>query len=445
MSIFTTYNVIILTETWLNDSFFDSELVCENWVLFRMDRDYEGLGLTRGGGVLIAIHKSIPCSSVDLVLDRTIEQTWAKIVTENLSLFIGVAYVPPSSPLDVYESNLRQIEAIINHMKFQDNCLLLGDWNLKVDWKVDDEIPGLLLPRFPQNYSSSLDHEDNFISIEYSILKFLLSKGFVQLNSNLNSIGNILDLVFFNELSDKISIRPASSSESRFKNSIHHTALDISIEMQLPPHEEPIISYKLDFKRADYSNIAFELSSIDWTLLDVMDTDMAVDYFYCKLSDLFDKYVPRRQNKNFNRYPWLDRDLRHLRNVRDRSKNSPQYNDLCTQFNEKSKLAYEQYIQNLGEEIIYNPHSFFDYIKSQKNTDGFQSSLKRDGVFSSDSNVIANMFANHFSSVYQSPINSTSFRLEQSITYDSLDNITLSEEEVLDELISLDPKKVCWS
>ena len=43
MSIFTNYNVIILTETWLNDSFYDSEMVCENWVLFRMDRDYEGL------------------------------------------------------------------------------------------------------------------------------------------------------------------------------------------------------------------------------------------------------------------------------------------------------------------------------------------------------------------------------------------------------------------
>ena len=60
--------------------------------------------------------------------------------------------------------------------------------------------------------------------------------------------------------------------------------------------------------------------------------------------DLFDKYVPRRQNKKFNRYPWLDRDLRHLRNARDISKNSPQYYDLFNiTFSRKSQIINWEY------------------------------------------------------------------------------------------------------
>ena len=448
MSMFTSFNVIVLTETWLNDSFYDSELVCENWVLFRMDRDFEGLGLTRGGGVLIAVHKSVPCTKVDLILDRSLEQTWAKIVSENFSVFIGVTYVPPSSPLNLYESHLNQIGAVHLLMEDRDKCLLLGDWNLNLDWEEDEDLPGLLLPRFPSFPSnrfrhalSSPDHDENFISVEFSVLKYLFNKGFVQLNGQHNSLGNILDLVFFSELSDQISIRAASSNESRFKNSVHHSALYLSFELQLPPQVDATGINCFDFKNADYNNIATNLSYIDWSVLDMMDTEGAVDYFYGNLTNLLELYVPRKQKKSQSRYPWLDRELRHLRNMRDRSKNSPNYNELCSLFDERSKLAYTQYIQKIGEGIISDPNSFFDYIKSQKNTDGYPSSIQKDGVFSSDPSAIASMFAHHFSSVYQNPINSTNFSREQSNPTIILDEIILLEEEVLDELLALDPKK----
>lgn len=89
MSLFSIYNVIVLVETWLNKTFFDAELMCDDWVIYRTDRDYDGLGLTRGGGVLIAIHKSIASSNVNIVFDKSLEQTWAKIVTESCSLYLG--------------------------------------------------------------------------------------------------------------------------------------------------------------------------------------------------------------------------------------------------------------------------------------------------------------------------------------------------------------------
>ena len=47
------FNVFCLTETWLSDLIFDSEVLPHHFILYRKDR------LSRGGGVLIAVHVSI--------------------------------------------------------------------------------------------------------------------------------------------------------------------------------------------------------------------------------------------------------------------------------------------------------------------------------------------------------------------------------------------------
>jgi hypothetical protein len=51
--------IICITETWLNDSFYNHRLFPNSYSVFRAARDYTDLNLTRGGGVLIAVHHSI--------------------------------------------------------------------------------------------------------------------------------------------------------------------------------------------------------------------------------------------------------------------------------------------------------------------------------------------------------------------------------------------------
>jgi hypothetical protein len=50
---------VYITETWLNDSFYNHSLLPDSCSVFRADRNYTGLNLTRGGGVLIAVRRSI--------------------------------------------------------------------------------------------------------------------------------------------------------------------------------------------------------------------------------------------------------------------------------------------------------------------------------------------------------------------------------------------------
>ena len=49
------YDVVAVTETWLNDNILDSEILSHGYSIYRHDRDSS----KRGGGVLLAVKQSI--------------------------------------------------------------------------------------------------------------------------------------------------------------------------------------------------------------------------------------------------------------------------------------------------------------------------------------------------------------------------------------------------
>ena len=52
-------DIIILTESWLNDDIQDSEIDLPFYNIFRTDRNYKNTSSTRGGVVLIAVNNKI--------------------------------------------------------------------------------------------------------------------------------------------------------------------------------------------------------------------------------------------------------------------------------------------------------------------------------------------------------------------------------------------------
>lgn len=54
-----SYDIIVLTETWLLDGVLNTELFDDRYLVFRRDRDYERTGQSRGGGVLIAVNHNL--------------------------------------------------------------------------------------------------------------------------------------------------------------------------------------------------------------------------------------------------------------------------------------------------------------------------------------------------------------------------------------------------
>lgn len=70
------YDIIIITETWLLSVHEDSEIFDNDWNIFRKDR-YQCT--TRGGGVLIAIRKSLASSPVPVHIPDEVEQVWMRL------------------------------------------------------------------------------------------------------------------------------------------------------------------------------------------------------------------------------------------------------------------------------------------------------------------------------------------------------------------------------
>jgi hypothetical protein len=52
-------DVIAITETWLNSSVLDTELLSTDFVIYRRDRD-SNANKKHGGGVLLGIKKNVP-------------------------------------------------------------------------------------------------------------------------------------------------------------------------------------------------------------------------------------------------------------------------------------------------------------------------------------------------------------------------------------------------
>ena len=97
--------MILLTETWLTNDISTSEIFSNNYLVFRKDRNLQEHGVTRGGGVLLAVNAHFHVTHLDLsFLTQEIPQidiVGVKLISQNV--FIFVLYIPPSISLYDFE------------------------------------------------------------------------------------------------------------------------------------------------------------------------------------------------------------------------------------------------------------------------------------------------------------------------------------------------------
>lgn len=80
------YDVIVGTETWLDDSVYDNELFCNNYHMYRRDRQSTSLAGKSGGGVLVAV--SIKYHSKKMShYESTGEDLWISVKTSSDKAF----------------------------------------------------------------------------------------------------------------------------------------------------------------------------------------------------------------------------------------------------------------------------------------------------------------------------------------------------------------------
>ncbi|MCG8112559.1 MAG: endonuclease/exonuclease/phosphatase family protein, partial [Candidatus Thiodiazotropha taylori] len=120
----SNFDVISLTETWLNDTITNQDIAFNNFQLpFRRDR----IGDSHGG-IAVYVKTGIPCKRRDDLELINIECMWLEVNIRNRKILVGTFYRPPNSTPLV----LNEIENSIGLAVDTDiaDIIVLGDFNL---------------------------------------------------------------------------------------------------------------------------------------------------------------------------------------------------------------------------------------------------------------------------------------------------------------------------
>lgn len=392
----------MLTETWLTESIYDSELFDSRYQVFRRDRASSLLNnKDRGGGVLIAVSNKYDAIRVS-ESESLIEDLWIKIKMvincNTVCLNVCCVYIPCPPTMFYLDHFLTKLNKVMDgHTK--SNILILGDFNLsQVTWQGTSE-DGALSP-------------DNFGSPLGSLLVDTLSfNNLNQFNSNHNSHGKILDLV----LSNLDSIRVIRCSDPLTKEDLYHPALLVKTYLTVAPSLPIYSKLRSNFFKADYHLINQEINKIPWsaTLGSEHSVSDMTTVFYSKINSIINKNVPLNKH-NVNTFPvWYSKSLIKLINEKNKChktfkkfknpRDKLTHSLLRTRCKQEIKAAFKRYTVLIEKNISKNPKLFWNYVKNSKRKLGsIPQKMYHENKFETDGVSIANLFSSYFDSIYTS-------------------------------------------
>lgn len=400
-------DIIVLTETWLNDNIHCSELFDKCYTVYRADRDLNLTTKKDGGGCLVAVKSKYYSCRLNY-WETAKDDLWISIVkSDNEKLFINTKYIDCQSTLDQYNVHLKKIEEIVNVCSPNSEFLLLGDYNLSdsITWKVD--LDGVCSAHNISGQKKLMAH---------ALVDTLAIANLKQFNHVKNHLNRTLDLVLSNIDYSKISLTEDIDPLVCIDN--NHPALLLSVSTKPLKYLNEKRLPKLNFFRANYIELNRLITDIDWVSeLQNLSIDEATIRFYEILLKML-VHVPKVKQTN-GKFPcWYSGELIRLINRKSIVKESidtkkkagvdtqDDYNVFSLLRKQVKRLqdqCHAVYISNIEEKLSSNTKCFFSYTKARKATNSLPNVVHHENVTASDRQSACNLFAKYFASVYQQP------------------------------------------
>lgn len=441
------YEIIILTETWLNCDIFDAEIFDDRYQVFRRDRQSKTMNEGKeGGGVLIAVQKCFDAYR-NSNLETLCEDLWVTIELSGRfcrsKLHLCAIYLPPPVKMDCMAHLTSKLEGSLDYLN---NVFMIGDFNLnQIDWQLSPN----------HNYLEPQNAYNNVCTI---LLDFANSICLRQFNNVRNCNNRILDLIFSNS-SYPISVTAAFDNIS--KVDVYHPPLQIDIlcSQQKLLNQNHKTVFK--FHNADYGLIIDRLNSYDWT--HELDTSKSLEEntekFYNIINNIITELVPKKQ-LNKNKYPiWYSKNLIRILKEKEKCRvkmkkfqnklDEFEYNLLKKRTNLLIHKCYTSYIINVQNNVIKNPKYFWSYIKAKShNKSHIPQCMKLKNKEASDGQSIANLFCEHFASIYKKPQKFDEYNynfFNEPFDARHLSHLYILEPEIEKRLKCLNASKGCGS
>jgi hypothetical protein len=417
-----SFDIIALVETNLTPDILDSELGFHDFTVFRCDRSTLTSRKSCGGGSLIAVHKSISCSSISPSSQNT-ESVFVKLNHGQLNTVVGCVYIPPNLHHAIYNDFCLTAEEAFGYD--YDNILLLGDFNLpNTVWTGT--------PRAVDESSRCIIDLANFYDLK-------------QVNRVLNFRGVTLDLVFSSIPGTEVT--PAL--DSFLPEDIHHPALEITVPI---PETKSTVHTKFvyDFRKCNFEGVFDQIQALNLPLKsELHDAEQSFSLFCNQLSLIITQNTPKKRVVTCNFPKWFSIDLRNLvirkKIAHKKFKTTgsiidlDHFRSLRRQCKALTKECYESYIGRVEDSIPQNIKSFWSHVSNLKGVTGFPPSITLNGREAHEPVSKCNLFADHFSSVFcNDAVTVPSFDFVGGAT---LSSIEVSATEVQKKLDDLDPSK----
>lgn len=398
------YDIIAITETWLEDKISDQELEIPDYNIIRCDRSIFTSHKTGGGGVLLAIKKNIKYSIIESH-DLSFEQISLKIFLGSTSLFLTLAYLPPDTTSQKFYNFVDSLTtSILNFLssdKLKHDILVLGDYNISgYEWlNLDSHSISL-------GYNIKPEIRDAASFFTQLCESFHLH----QINNVKNYYGNILDLVITNN-SD---ITTHISKESIFKSDAAHSPIEVIIPYsevhQITSNEQ----HYMDFKNANYSliNKALSKKKFIFETADNCDVNKLVNNLYDTINPIISEYVQKKVIKE-NKFPkWFSNELKNVIIEKKITHKYMKISDSIYLENKFKSLRAESkklldrddklHSKKAEDSLKTNSKNFFKYINEiEDKKTSYPDTMHLGSTKVDNKQDIADLFAKKFSSVYR--------------------------------------------
>jgi exonuclease III len=427
--IITNPDILGVSETWLNSQLKDTDIAKEEeYKIHRKDRVNK-----KGGGVMLLVKANIRSKRrKDLENNSTNHNEIIVVEVEpepGNKLIIITAYRSQQDPYDLFLSNFESTLHNCTSHNFN-KLLVIGDFNYsKIRWhqSLDNRLP---------------QHSREFKQV-------LNGYGLKQLNKNPSRAqnNNILDLVLTN-FPDKLS--------KIYSNIFHYSSDHFLLQFDVNTKVEIVTSPPrtvYNFKRANLAQLKTDITNSNLTdkINNETNMDNKLSSWSQTLFDLINTHIPLITLKKQHTAPWIDHDV--VKSVRKKNSALKQAKKHDTQhlWNKFHRLRnrlknlitykHKQYLTNICDNITNQPKKFWSYIKANSKSRGLPQYLYNNrGEEETSFLGMANIFNIFFQSIFSNndhlpipPIN---------ITPDpNLEEIRVTEEEVLKELTKLNPSK----
>ncbi|KAG5861286.1 hypothetical protein JTB14_025503 [Gonioctena quinquepunctata] len=253
------YDLILGTETWLNESIDSSEFInCNRYEIVRCDRNPHITNKERGGGVMIEVSKKFKI--LDWVKESDFDALYVKVKVKKIVIALFVVYFPPKSTADTYKEFFDFYEQTVDDNR---NVYVTGDFNL---------------PNLKSQLTSRIGLDDR----HQTFLDFTDIHALEQMNEALNNNNRKLDLVL-TATENCESLKVTKSEFPVIDEDANHPAIIIDIELDMSEHGGKNTDFEAEtfynFQRSDFLQLTYRIRDIDWTaLFEIEYVNDAVDF-----------------------------------------------------------------------------------------------------------------------------------------------------------------------